>query len=269
MLATTGLISLVLLFVAGPYLILEKRWPRVWPPLPVWAHANVSLAAVVVVLLHVALKSNKFGLSLTWVATGLLVLVTLSGLYGLQVASSGVRRQRWLKYQRWLVYVFYAVIAWHIVSESIGFALIVVVAGGWAMWHWRDLIRRRLIRVDWPYSRRNTIDRTAISNRRFLFAWQTIAVLIVTAGSIGGAVAASTLGSENGYGARGHIVAVDGARFTFQVDGVGYTVATTAKTKFEHFDGDLQSLLDDETRIKVEGRVDRNGIIVAREIELK
>ena len=51
MLATTGLISLVLLFVAGPYLILEKRWPRVWPPLPVWAHANVSLAAVVVVVL--------------------------------------------------------------------------------------------------------------------------------------------------------------------------------------------------------------------------
>jgi hypothetical protein len=269
MLATTGLISLVLLFVAGPYLILEKRWPRVWPPLPVWAHANVSLAAVAVVLLHVALKSNKFGLGLPWVATGLLVLVTLSGLYGMQVASIGGRRQSWLRFQRWLVYVFYAVIAWHIVTESIGFALIAVVVGGWVMWHWRALIRRRLIRLNWPYSQRNTIGRSAISNWRFVFAWQTIAILLVTAVSIGGAVTASTLKSSDGYEARGHIVEINGGRFTFEVNDAWYTVATTEKTKFEHFDGDLQSILDDGTRIKVEGHVDRNGIIVAREIELK
>ena len=269
MLTTTGLLALALLFVAGPYLILEKRWPRVWPPLPIWAHANVSLAAVAFVLLHVSLKANKFGLGLAWIGSGLLILVTLSGLYGLQVASSGVGRQRWLKFQRWLVYVFYAVIAWHIVTESIGFALIAIVTGGWVMWHWRGLIRRRLVRVNWPYSRRNTIGRTAISNWRFMFAWQTIAVLLVTAGTIGGVVAASTLGSDGGYEARGYVVEVNDSRFTFEVDGIWYTVATTAKTKFEHFDGNLQSLSDDGTRIKVEGRVDRNGIIVAREIELK
>ena len=94
-------------------------------------------------------------------------------------------------------------------------------------------------------------------------------MVLVTAGSIGGAVAVSTLGSDNRYEARGRIVEVNGASFTFEVNNIWYTVATTAKTKFEHFDGDLQSVVDDGTRIKVEGRVDRNGIIVAKEIELK
>lgn len=269
MLTTTGLVSLALLFVAGPYLILEKRWPGVWRPLPVWAHANVSLAAVAVVLLHVALKSNKFGISLTWGASVLLVLVTVSGLYGLQVASAGDRRRRWLRFQRWLVYIFYAAIAWHIVVESIGFAFIAVVAGGWVMWRWRELIRRRLVRMGWPYSSRNTTDRPAISLWRFVFAWQVAVVLLVTVATVGGVAAASTLGSDNRYEGRGQIVEIDGDSFTFQDADHLHTVTTTARTKFEHFDGDLQSLLDDGVTIKVEGRVASDGTILAREIELK
>ena len=55
MLTITGLVAVVLVFLSGPYHTLQMRWPRIWgSPLSTWAHSNVSLAAAVVVFIHIA-----------------------------------------------------------------------------------------------------------------------------------------------------------------------------------------------------------------------
>ena len=51
----TGLIAVFLIFLSGPYHTLQKRWAKTWPPLPLWAHVNISLAATVAVFVHVVL----------------------------------------------------------------------------------------------------------------------------------------------------------------------------------------------------------------------
>ncbi|MCH8102142.1 MAG: hypothetical protein IIB28_03165 [Chloroflexi bacterium] len=269
MITATGLIALALLFVAGPYIFLQKRWPRVWRPLPIWAHANVSLAAAAVTLVHVTLASNKFGLGLTWVATGIFALVTVSGLYGQHVASSGPGRLRWLRFQRWIVYAFYATIVFHLVSETIGFALIPAVAGGWAMWHWRDLIRQWLIASRWPYSRDNSVGRPAVAPWRFFAAWQAVATVAIIGVAVGGFAIASFVGSGDSQSALGHVVAVDGSNFTFEVGDDLYLVITTDSTEIEHIEDGLSSLIGADVLVKVQWNKTVDGVIVAREVEAK
>lgn len=269
MTVTTGLIALALLFVAGPYIFLEKRWPRVWRPLPVWAHANVSLATAAVVLIHLTLSSNKFGLGLSWVAAGLFGLVTVSGLYGLHVASSGVARQRWLRFQRWLAYAFYAAIIFHIVTKTAGFPLVPAVAGGWVMWHWRSLIRQWLIRSRWPYSRENSVRRPAVAPWRFFAAWQSVATVAIIGVAAGGFATIAFAGSADRNGALGYVVEVDGANFTFEVGDDFYSVTTTDRTEFENFDGRLESLMGGDMLVKVQWNKIIDGVIIAREVETK
>lgn len=269
MTVTTGLIALALLFVAGPYIFLEKRWPRVWRPLPVWAHANVSLATAAVVLIHLTLSSNKFGLGLSWVAAGLFGLVTVSGLYGLHVASSGVARQRWLRFQRWLAYAFYAAIIFHIVTKTAGFPLVPAVAGGWVMWHWRSLIRQWLIRSRWPYSRENSVRRPAVAPWRFFAAWQSVATVAIIGVAAGGFATIAFAGSADRHGALGYVVEVDGANFTFEVGDDFYSVTTTDRTEFENFDGQLESLMGGDMLVKVQWNKIIDGVIIAREVETK
>ena len=269
MTVTTGLIVLALLFVAGPYIFLEKRWPRVWRPLPVWAHANVSLATAAVVLVHLALSSNKFGYGLTWIAAGLFGLVTVSGLYGLHVASSGTARQRWLRFQRWLAYAFYAAIIFHLVTKTAGFPLVPAVAGGWVMWHWRSLIRQWLIRSRWPYSRENSVRRPAVAPWRFFAAWQAVATVAIIGVAGGGFAAVAFAGSGDSQRALGHVVAVDGPNFTFEVGDAFYSVMTTERTKFENIGGGLESLIDADVLVKVQWNKVVDGVILAREVETK
>ena len=269
MITATGLIALALLFVAGPYIFLQKRWPRVWRPLPAWGHANVSMAATAVVLIHLTLSSNKFGLGLTWVAAGLFGVVTISGLYGIHVATSGAHKRRWLRFQRWITYAFFSAIVFHLVSKSLGFPLVPAVAGGWAMWHWRVQIRQWLIASRWPYSRRNPVRRPAVASWRFFAAWQAVATVAIIAIASGGFAVAAFGGSSDSLSALGHVVAVDGANFTFEVGGDHYLVITTDRTEIENIDGGLNSLIDADVLVKVQWNRTFDGVIVAREVEAK
>ena len=99
----TGLLALALVFWSGPYQTLQIRRPDLWGHrLSTRAHSNVSLAALVAVVVHVG---PSLGVSLTWVGTWLFLVAVGSGLYGLYRAT-GSRRAGWLRWQRLFAYAF-------------------------------------------------------------------------------------------------------------------------------------------------------------------
>jgi hypothetical protein len=177
----TGLIAVVLLFLAGPYRSLQKRevttWSgrigsrrlwgagrwggkrvggKTWGPLNnVFAHANLSMWALLAVGLHVLLSFEiAFGLAL--VGASLVVVAFLSGLYGLFAAKTPAKRRRWLWFHRRLMLVFYATISPHIITEGVlGFSVIAFIAFWWIMRTWRPEVARFLsARLTWPFRKR-------------------------------------------------------------------------------------------------------------------
>lgn len=81
----TGILAVIFVFMAGAYRTLQMRWPGHWGPiLPVWAHSNPSLAAAVMVAIHLGVGARDLNplAILTGIAAGLFVVAMLSGPYG-------------------------------------------------------------------------------------------------------------------------------------------------------------------------------------------
>ena len=81
----TGILAVIFVFMAGAYRTLQMRWPGHWGPiLPVWAHSNPSLAAAVMVAIHLGVGARDLNplAILTGIAVGLFVAAMLSGPYG-------------------------------------------------------------------------------------------------------------------------------------------------------------------------------------------
>ncbi len=143
----TGLLALALVFWSGPYHTLQIRRPDLWGHrLSTRAHSNVSLAALVAVVVHVG---PSLGVSLTWVGTWLFLVAVGSGLYGLYRAT-GSRREGWLRWQRLFAYAFYAGIAPHVVGSLFGWVIIPGAIMAWAIWRWRPEQRKQLSKGSWP-----------------------------------------------------------------------------------------------------------------------
>ena len=141
------MLALALVFWSGPYHTLQIRWPDLWGHrLSTKAHSNVSLAALVAVVIHVG---PSLGVSVTWIGTWLFVVAVISGLYGLYRAT-GARRVGWLRWQRIFAYAFYVGIAPHVVGSLFGWVIIPAVVMTWAIWHWREQLRQQLTRASWP-----------------------------------------------------------------------------------------------------------------------
>ena len=158
MLTFTGLAALILVFLAGPYCTLQIRWPATWGPrLPVWAHANISLAAAVAVFIHVALRFDKIGPGLLWIGTGLFFVSVFSGLYGMYIATGARNRRRWLKAHRMLIYVLYLSIMPHALGQLLGWTLVITIPAGWALWRRRLPIGEFLGKATWPFPRRKSM----------------------------------------------------------------------------------------------------------------
>ena len=97
--ALTGVLALFLIFLSGPYRTLQKRWRLTWGPvISVWAHSNISLAALAAVFLHIVPKLLKLKPSLIWISTGLFLVSFVSGIIGLYLATSPSARRRWLSF---------------------------------------------------------------------------------------------------------------------------------------------------------------------------
>ena len=144
------MLALALVFWSGPYHTLQIRWPEVWGNrLSTRAHSNVSLAALVAVVVHVG---PSLGASLTWIGTWLFVVAVVSGLYGL-FKTTGTRRVGWLRWQRIFAYAFYIGIAPHVVGSLLGWAIVPAMAMAWATWRWRHQLGEQLTRASWPLSR--------------------------------------------------------------------------------------------------------------------
>ena len=143
----TGLVALALVFWSGPYHTLQIRWPEIWGQrLTTRAHSNVSLAALLAVVVHVG---PSLGVSLTWIGTWLFLVAVGSGLYGLYRAT-GTRRAGWLRRQRIFAYAFYAGIAPHVIGSLFGWIIIPGMVMAWAIWRWRSQQRARLNKASWP-----------------------------------------------------------------------------------------------------------------------
>ena len=111
--------------------------------------------------------------------------------------------------------------------------------------------------------------RPAVAPWRFFAAWQAVATVAIIAIASGGFAVAAFGGSSDSLSALGHVVAVDGANFTFEVGGDHYLVITTDRTEIENIDGGLNSLIDADVLVKVQWNRTLDGVIVAREVEAK
>ncbi len=155
MLTITGAIAFALILLASPYRTVQRRWRTLAPPLiPVWAHANISVLALVAVLLHAGLKLGSIGAELTWLATLMFVAAFVSGLYGLYMTSVPSRRRKWLTFHRRWTTVFYAVIAWHVLTATFGLPALLVVLGSALFWRYRTGANMRLAALNWPFRRK-------------------------------------------------------------------------------------------------------------------
>ncbi len=155
MAAVTGLLAAVGVFLAGPWRTLQRRRPDIWGPrISARAHANVSLAAAVLVVVH---AGPPLGISLTWVATWLFVAALVSGFYGMYQATGPGSRRRWLRRHRVLTAVLYAALAPHVIGSLLGWAMIGGVAVAGAVWWWRLPIAERLGGLESPLRRRQPV----------------------------------------------------------------------------------------------------------------
>jgi hypothetical protein len=160
MLTITGTVAFALILLTGPYRTVQRRWRTLAPPfIPVRAHANISVLALVAVLLHAGLKLGSIGASLTWLAFLMFVAAFGSGLYGFYMTSAPSRRRAWLTFHRRWTTVFYAVIAWHVLTESLGLSAIVLVLGGALFWRHRTHANMRLAALNWPFRRKPRVHR--------------------------------------------------------------------------------------------------------------
>ena len=274
MLTITGLVAVALVFLSGPYHTLQMRWPRIWgSPLSTWAHSNVSLAAAVAVFIHIAPRFAKLSVSVTWVSTWLFALTVASGLYGLYLTAE-LTRGRWLKIQRTLSYLFYISVLPHVVGSLLGWAAIGAGAIGWALWHWRSPIRRRLGETTVPFSKGNTVTtgRESKSTRTMVRVVTSLPTLVTVLVLMGAAMAVLVGVSLNRASKEievtGQIVEVHEGSFTLNTDDGVYQVVTSACTEFEHIDESLESLREQGVTVKVEGHRDGDGVIEAKEIEI-
>ncbi len=155
MLTITGTLAFALILLTGPYRTVQRRWRTLAPPfIPLRSHANISVLALVAVLVHAGLKVGSLGANLTWVAFAMFVTAFISGLYGFYMTSAPSRRRSWLTFHRRWTVVFYGAIAWHVVSESVGLAAIVLILGGALFWRYRAHANVRLAALRWPFRRK-------------------------------------------------------------------------------------------------------------------
>ena len=164
--AFTGLVAIVLVFLAGPYRSFQKRWPKTWGPrLPLWVHINISLAAVSAVLIHIAPRLHKIGLGIPWVASGFVVVTVLSGACTMYIARSASDTKRLVKVHRLLAYAFWLSIVPHAFAQGVGvWTIVVAILLGWVLWWQRLWIGEFLVKATWPFSRGKTVD--ALRKRR-------------------------------------------------------------------------------------------------------
>lgn len=155
MLTITGTLAFALILLSGPYRTVQRRWRTLSPPLiPVWAHANISVLALVAVLVHGGVKIGGVGPNLTWAAFAMFVTAFVSGLYGLYMTSVPSRRRSWLTFHRRWTSVFYGAIAWHVLSQSLGLSVIALVVGGALFWRYRTHANKHLAVLNWPFHRK-------------------------------------------------------------------------------------------------------------------
>jgi hypothetical protein len=146
-------LAVVGVFLSGPYRTMQIKWPQIWGRrISTRAHGNVSLAATVAVFIHVG---PAIGFSLAWVGTWLFLVSLISGFYGMYVARGPTSRRAWLRRHRVLTVAFYLAILPHVLGSLLGFAAIVAVVIGYAVWRWRIPMRDLLSRIDWPLRRRS------------------------------------------------------------------------------------------------------------------
>ena len=152
--ALTGVLALFLIFLSGPYRTLQKsrRLTLTWGPvISVWAHSNISLAALTAVFLHIIPKLLKLKPSLIWISTGLFLVSFVSGIIGLYLATSPPARRRWLSVHRPLTIIFYLSLLPHVIGESLGWPLVLIALGVWYGWRYRMEMRERLQRLRFPF----------------------------------------------------------------------------------------------------------------------
>lgn len=132
---------------------LPRRAATLAPPfIAVRAHANISVSALVAVLVHASLKLGSIGADLTWLAFAMTNIANASGLYMTLTPS---RRRAWLTFHRRWTTVFYAAIVWHFVSKSLGLVGVFRVLGGALVWRYRKPANERLATLDWPFRRKS------------------------------------------------------------------------------------------------------------------
>lgn len=179
MVSILGLIAVIFIFLAGPYRTFQKgrsktwhgevrgrsmpgndHWGgRVWgggaerwgPVMSVFSHANVSIAAMLFVGIHV-LANFQIGVGLTYIATLIFGLSFLSGLFGFFFTRTPSRRRRWLWFHRRLTVLFYATIVFHVVTKgALGLSAIGLLAFAWVLWKRRAPLALLLARWNWPF----------------------------------------------------------------------------------------------------------------------
>ncbi len=156
MLTVTGTLAFALILLAGPYRTVQRRWRKLTLPLiPVWAHANISVLALVSVLVHAGLKIGSIGADLTWAALAMFIFAFASGLYGLYMTSVASRRRAWLRFHRRWTTVFYVAIGWHVLTKGVGLSAIVLVLGSALFWRYRAHASGRLATLRWPFHRKS------------------------------------------------------------------------------------------------------------------
>ena len=125
-----------------------KHWGRV---VNVYAHANVSTLALLLVALHLLINFD-LGAGLPYIASVLFGAAFVSGLFGLFMTRTPTRRRRWLWFHRRLTVVFYLAIIPHIFTEGVlGIGVLALLAFGGVLWRWRPQVAEYLNRLGWPF----------------------------------------------------------------------------------------------------------------------
>ena len=121
--------------------------------MPVWAHSNLSLAAAVMVAIHLGVGARDLNplAIFTWIAAGLFVVAMLSGSYGFIFTTIPSRRRHWIKFHRTLTNVFYVAIIPHILIRSFGvWTAAVLIIALFLVWIINPRIAERLKTINWP-----------------------------------------------------------------------------------------------------------------------
>ena len=122
------------------------------PIWPVWAHSNLSLAAAVMVAIHLGVGARDLNplAILTGIAAGLFVVAMLSCSYGLLFTTIPSKSRNWIKFRRTLTNVVYVAIIPHVLIRSFGvWIAAVLIIALFLVWRFNPQISGRLKTINW------------------------------------------------------------------------------------------------------------------------